>query len=118
VVKHCADAVHMRVLGTLVGRHLCKFMSFITDSSAGLALFAAHAVLDGFPDASRACSRAIGVTALPSELTTSFEFCFEHARMLAHGAGPSLGATGGAPDNFLQMQLMKKQTSRLMQNLF
>jgi hypothetical protein len=67
---------------------------------AGLALFAAHAVLNKFSDAARARTGVGRVAALPGELTTSFELCFEHAGLLAHDAGTFLGATWERPAIF------------------
>jgi hypothetical protein len=62
---------------------------------AGLALFATHAVSHEISHAACACSGAMRVAALPSELLASLLLSFpsfEHAGMLAHDAGPFLGA--------------------------
>jgi hypothetical protein len=73
-------------------------------------LFALHASLDELFQATRACTRAIRVAALPSELTASFRLGSEDTGVLAHNAGPSLGAERNR--SAMQMQLMKMQQKR------
>jgi hypothetical protein len=81
-------AFHMRVLRTLVGR-------IFMDELYHLALFAVHAVSHEISHAACACTGFVRVAALPSELLASFLLsfpCFEHAGILAHDTGASLGA--------------------------
>jgi hypothetical protein len=85
-----AGAVQMRVLRTLVGRHLRKSMGELYHS----ALSAVHAVSHEFSHAARACAGFMREAALRSELLASFfsSFpCFEPAGILAHDTGTSLG---------------------------
>ena len=86
-----AGAVHVRVLRTLVGRHLRKSMGEFYH----LALFAVHAVSHEISHAARACTGLMRVAALSSKLLASFFSSFpsfEHAGILAHDTGTSLGA--------------------------
>jgi hypothetical protein len=61
-----------------------------------LALFAVHAVADEFSHAARARTRARRIAALSRELTASFK-PGSHTRVLAHDAGPFLGASWHRP---------------------
>jgi len=65
-------------------------------TASPLALFAVHAVADEFSHAARACSRARRIAALSRELTASLK-PGSHTRVLAHDAGPFLGARWDRP---------------------